>query len=88
MLSNLFQDHNVDHADDAENWELYRSNVVDFLRNRCNLGDAFTDDDVFHVLGILDVNSVSIHASTMASHSGHQLESRPGELKSWSLSFQ
>ena len=65
---------------DSDNWDLYRSNVVDFLRRECHLNDVFTDDEIFHVLGILDVNSVAIHTSTMTQSNGQQVEARPGKF--------
>jgi hypothetical protein len=43
----------VDHQSDAENWELYQTNVVDFLRRQCQLNDVYSDEEIFHVLGIL-----------------------------------
>ncbi len=38
-----------------------RENVCDFLRNRCELANRFSEREVLHVLGALDVNSVRIH---------------------------
>lgn len=53
--------HNEEHAKDAETWSMYKEQVVDFLRQKCGLADRFSEKDVFHVLGALDVNSVKIH---------------------------
>ena len=32
-----FQDHESDHMEDNENWSMYQTNVVDFLRERCQV---------------------------------------------------
>ena len=57
-------DHDKEHRAKRENWQFYKENVVDFIRNTCGLESKFTEDDVFHVLGALDVNSVRIHSET------------------------
>ena len=40
---------------------MYKEKVVDFLLERCQLKDRFTEDEVHHVIGMIDVNSVTIH---------------------------
>ena len=35
--------------------------MCDFLRVRCELAERFTEEEVLHVLGAIDVNSVRIH---------------------------
>ena len=77
-MTNIFKDHNADHAKDSENWDLYRKNVVEFLLDRCRLANVYSSEEIFHVLGILDVNSVAIHASAMVGNGGQQNDARPG----------
>ena len=62
-------DHDAEQRARTENWEYYKEHVVDFLRNKCGLHATFTEDEVFRVLGVLDVNSVRIHAEGQASKS-------------------
>ena len=57
-------DHEKEHKAKIENWEFYKEKVVDFIRIKCDLESKFTEDEVVHVLGVLDVNSVRIHAET------------------------
>ena len=40
---------------------MYKENVVDFLLDRCKLRGRFTEDEIHHVIGMIDVNSVTIH---------------------------
>ena len=63
-------DHNTEHAAKKSNWKVYKENVVDFLRDRCNLKDKFTEEEIFHVLGVLDVNSVRVNAASSAAGGG------------------
>lgn len=56
-------DHNEEHAAKKSNWKLYKENVVDFLRERCGLAERFSEEEIFHVLGVLDVNSVRVNAN-------------------------
>ena len=57
-------DHDKEHKAKTENWKFYKETVVDFIRINCGLASTFTEEEVFHVLGSLDVNSVRIHAET------------------------
>jgi len=34
---------------------------VDFILESCGLADTFTEDEILHVLGVVDVNSVRLH---------------------------
>ena len=40
---------------------MYQEKVVDFLLDRCQLSDRFTADEIHHLIGMIDVNSVTIH---------------------------
>jgi len=42
------------------------------------LKDVYSADEINHVLGILDVNSVAIHASQMVGLGAHHADARPG----------
>ena len=37
--------------------------MVDFLRETCKLNDKYSEADIFHVLGALDVNSVRVSSN-------------------------
>ena len=64
QIIDRMMDHEKEHKAKIENWEFYKEKVVDFIRIKCDLESKFTEDEVFHVLGVLDVNSVRIHAET------------------------
>ena len=53
-------DHNHEHQKDSDSWNAYKENVVDFLREKCSLADKYSREEIFHVLGSLDVNSVKV----------------------------
>ena len=72
MISRMM-DHNVEHAKRKDNWQLYKEHVVDFLRKRCGLKHKFSEAEIFHVLGVLDVNSVRINAGQPQMSLGHGL---------------
>ena len=55
-------DHEKEHRAKTGNWDFYKEKVVDFIRIKCELESTFTENEIFHVLGALDVNSVRIHA--------------------------
>jgi hypothetical protein len=46
------------------------------------LKDVYSADEINHVLGILDVNSVAIHASQMVEPGAHNADARPG-IENW-----
>ena len=56
-------DHKKEHRARAETWKFYKEKVVDFLRITCGLKERFSEEEILHVLGALDVNSVRIHAA-------------------------
>ena len=56
-------DHKKEHRARAETWKFYKEKVVDFLRITCGLEKRFSEEEILHVLGALDVNSVRIHAA-------------------------
>jgi hypothetical protein len=58
-------DHTEEHKAKKENWDFYKAKVVDFLRITCGLESRFSEEEIFHVLGSLDVNSVRIHAENV-----------------------
>lgn len=68
------EDHLSEHKKE-DNWNLYQEHVVDFLRNTCGLASNFSEEEVFHVLGVIDVNSVKIHSS---SHERSSVTQYPG----------
>ena len=58
-------DHTEEHKAKEDNWDFYKEKVVDFLRITCGLESRFSEEEIFHVLGSLDVNSVRIHADNV-----------------------
>lgn len=65
-------DHNEEHQKREETWANYQKGVVDFLMQDCQLSDQFTSEEIFHALGVLDVNSVKINSGPSVV-SGHGL---------------
>lgn len=61
-------DHNVEHKKDRETWKMYKKNVVDYLLKDCGLKGRFSESEVLHVLGALDVNSVKINCQRQVWH--------------------
>ena len=57
-------DHKEEHQAKKENWDFYNEKVVDFLRITCGLESRFSEEEINHVLGALDVNSVNIHSDS------------------------
>merc|ERR1719495_1413505 len=43
-----------------ESWHLYDEHLVKFIRENCSLGETFTSDEVEHVSGVIDVNSIRL----------------------------
>ena len=54
-------DHNDAHRQRENTWSAYQTHVVSFLREECGLADTFSEEEIFHALGVLDVNSVRIN---------------------------
>ena len=66
-------DHNKEWRQDKEaSWSVYNENVVSFLLDKCGLKGQFTDEEIFHCLGVLDVNSVKINSGPQVVN-GHGL---------------
>ncbi len=57
-------DHNEEHRAKTDVWNTYKENVVDFLRIKCGLKDKYSEEELFHGLGVLDVNGVKINSGT------------------------
>ena len=58
----------VDHVEDRKrqqevHWQEIQHNVVQFLRKTCGLADRFSEDEINHVLGVLEVNAFEITTS-------------------------
>ena len=43
-----------------ETWPLYHQFLVRMIREDCGLADTFTEEDVEHVSGVIDVNSIRL----------------------------
>jgi len=43
-----------------ETWHLYKRFLVDMIRDGCGLGEFFTEEEVEHVSGVIDVNSIRL----------------------------
>ena len=43
-----------------DHWKEVQHNVVRYLRNTCRLADRFSEDEINHVLGVLEVNAFEI----------------------------
>jgi len=60
-------DHNESHAK-HNSWSKYHEHVVKFLREKCGLaGEDYSEEEILHALGVLDVNSVKINSSAGGS---------------------
>ena len=64
QIVSRLMDHMEDQKAKEENWKFYKEKVIDFLRITCDLKERFSEEEIFHVLGALDVNSVRIHADS------------------------
>ncbi len=56
----------MDHVEDKprdQHWEACQNNVVKFLRERLLLGAAYSEEEVNHVLGVLEV----LHTRSLVS---------------------
>ena len=43
-----------------ETWPLYHQHLVKMIREGCGLADTFTEEEVEHVSGVIDVNSIRL----------------------------
>ena len=53
----------VDHVQDRQHqahWEEVQHNVVQYLRDTCQLAQRFSEEEINHVLGVLEVNAFEI----------------------------
>ena len=53
----------VDHVQDRRHqahWEEVQHNVVRYLRDTCQLAQRFSEEEINHVLGVLEVNAFEI----------------------------
>jgi len=41
-------------------WSQYNEHLVQFIREKCGLGDVYTAEEVEHVSGVIDVNSIRL----------------------------
>jgi len=58
--------------DKESSWSMYNENVVSFLIDKCGLDGQYTEEEIFHALGVLDVNSVKINSGPQVVN-GHGL---------------
>ena len=65
LIACRMMNHKEEQEAKKENWEYYKEKVVDFLRITCGLESRFSEEEVWHVLGALDVNSVRINAENI-----------------------
>eukprot|EP00096_Caligus_rogercresseyi_P012657 TRINITY_DN5373_c0_g1_i1.p1 TRINITY_DN5373_c0_g1~~TRINITY_DN5373_c0_g1_i1.p1 ORF type:complete len:578 (-),score=111.95 TRINITY_DN5373_c0_g1_i1:77-1810(-) len=67
-------DHNPEHEKAGDYWEEYKKHVVQFLLDNCpSLGSSA--EEILHIIGVLDVNSVKIHGPNT---DGDRLDMYPG----------
>eukprot|EP00090_Calanus_glacialis_P002954 TRINITY_DN12154_c0_g1_i1.p1 TRINITY_DN12154_c0_g1~~TRINITY_DN12154_c0_g1_i1.p1 ORF type:complete len:553 (-),score=159.07 TRINITY_DN12154_c0_g1_i1:57-1715(-) len=45
-----------------ETWPMYDEHLVRMIRDKCGLGDMFSDEEVEHVSGVIDVNSIRLES--------------------------
>jgi len=53
----------MSHSDEQKNklaWSQYKVHLVDFIRKTCGLGETFTEAEVEHASGVIDVNSIRL----------------------------
>merc|ERR1712128_413400 len=43
-----------------ETWPMYDEHLVKMIRDKCGLGDMFSEEEVEHVSGVIDVNSIRL----------------------------
>jgi len=43
-----------------ETWPMYHEHLVEMIRDKCGLGDTFSEEEVEHVSGVIDVNSIRL----------------------------
>ena len=43
-----------------QTWPLYHEHLIKFITEGCKLGDTFTEEEVEHVSGVIDVNSIRL----------------------------
>ena len=65
LIACRMMNHKEEQKAKKENYEYYKEKVVDFLLIRCGLESRFSEEEVWHVLGALDVNSVRINAENV-----------------------
>jgi len=46
-----------------ETWPMYKEFLVDMIRDQCGLGDTFSEEEVEHVSGVIDVNSIRLQTN-------------------------
>jgi len=43
-----------------QTWPMYHEHLVKFISEGCGLGDTFTEEDIEHASGVIDVNSIRL----------------------------
>lgn len=46
-----------------ETWPMYSEHLVEMIRDKCGLGEMFSEEEVEHVSGVIDVNSIRLQTN-------------------------
>ena len=58
--TNQLMDHLETTEDNPKEWTWYNQNVISYIRDVMKLGDMFTENDIRHAIGLLNVNAVCL----------------------------
>ncbi len=53
----LLMDHDQERRQEEKYWAMFQRNVVDFLRQKVGLAEAFSEEDVCRAIGVLRTNA-------------------------------
>merc|ERR1719278_494540 len=59
LVGDRMMSHNEEHHK-REAWPLYHEHLVKMIREKCDLAGDFTEEEVEHVSGVIDVNSIRL----------------------------
>ena len=58
--TNQLMDHLEDTGACPEEWTWYNDNILRHIRDDLGLGDRYSDEDIRHVIGLINVNAVCL----------------------------
>lgn len=63
----LLMDHDTERRKETEYWNMFQSNVVDYVRKKGGLEDTYTEEEIHRVIGILRTNAFQVEHPYMAA---------------------